>query len=138
MYKCIQTHDFASFQHTDAFLLTFPSCSRRRASMRKGGFRITPGDYCPLSVIDCQERRLSIDHRRGVLTKCQTKASTVPFLAPKIRLGGFRGPSQAICKIHIDTNSLQALSSRHNLKAASFPYDIRIPTRHTLWNLPIY
>lgn len=39
MYKCIQTHDFASFQHTDGFLQTFPSCSRRRTSMRKGGFR---------------------------------------------------------------------------------------------------
>ena len=83
MYKCIQTHDFASFQHTDAFLLTFPSCSRRRTSMRKEGFRPTPGGHCPLSVVDCQERRLSIDRRRGVLTKCQTKASTVPFLAPK-------------------------------------------------------
>ena len=56
----------------------------------------------------------------------------------KIRLGGFQGPSQAICKIHIDTNSLQALSSRHNLRATSFPCDSRIPTQHTWWYLPIY
>ena len=60
MYKCIQRHDFASFQHTDGFLVTFPSCSRHRASMRKGGFRPTPGDYCPLSVVHCQERRLPL------------------------------------------------------------------------------
>lgn len=53
MYKCIQTHDFASFQHTDAFLLTFPSCSRRRTSMRKGGFRPTPGGlvHYPSSIV---------------------------------------------------------------------------------------
>ena len=60
MYKYIQMHDFPSFQQTDGFLVAFPSCSRHRASMRKGGFRPTPGGHCPLSVVDCQERRLPL------------------------------------------------------------------------------
>ena len=102
--------------------------------------RIPPHAWGSLSII---RRRLSREKAvhwppKRCFDKMSNEGLHSAFPRTKIRLGGFRGPSQAICKIHIDTNSLQALSSRHNLKATSFPYDIRIPTRHTWWNLPIY
>ena len=97
----------------------------------------TPGIIVPLSVVHCQERRLPLTAEEVFWQNVKRRTPQCPS-SHQNTIGGFRGPSQAICKIHIDTNSLQALSSRHNLKATTFPYDSRIPTRHTWWNLPIY
>ena len=47
--------------------------------------RIPPHAWGLLSIIrrPLSRETAAIDRRRGVLTKCQTKASTVPSLAPK-------------------------------------------------------
>ena len=47
--------------------------------------RIPPHAWGLLSIIrrPLSRETAAIDRRRGILTKCQTKASTVPFLAPK-------------------------------------------------------